>query len=997
MRFWLALLISLPLTAADERAKTPEYFETKIRPLLASNCYACHTNTQMGGLRLDSRAAILKGGASGPAIVPGDPGKSRMIERVRHNDEKMRMPMGGQLKAEEIAALAAWIEAGAPWPESVKTAQAQKASRTGEFVIAPEQRNFWSFRPLARPAIPAVKDAAWAKTDIDRFILARLEGEGLRPVAMADKRTLLRRATLDLTGLPPTAEDVEAFEKDASPGAFAKVVDRLLASPHYGERWGRWWLDVARYGEDDYRSLDPKRRGMNPYPNAFHYRDWVIRAFNDDLPYDQFVKAQLAADLMDEKARPRMLPALGFLGLGPWYYDNGAVEITRADERHDRVDAVSRGFLGLTVACARCHDHKYDPVPTRDYYALAGVFANTVYHEYPLVPKAIVDEQKKLEKLIENKEKLLGEFMSTERNQLAESLALQAAKYMRAAWKVTGEPKEDLARVADDEKLDYELLDRWVKFLAKPPKFYPYLTAWQKMIAKGGSPAEARKLAEQFQTLLLDVMFARKEIKEENEIIEAKALPGTKKKKKANLPNEFITNDDFCPGCGLELKSLPVEQNNLWTDVFQRDLADGFDPAQATERFRPGLLVFNGWSLEKRLSAERLEYIRALRVDLEALRKSATPKFPYLHAVTEAEKPGNLQLALRGSPTNLGPEVPRGFLTVLSQTPAPFKNGSGRLELAERIIAQPLAMRVIVNRIWKGHFGAGLVDTPSNFGVTGERPTHPELLDYLAGSFLANGMSMKKLHREILLSAVYQLSHENSPENALKDAGNRLYWQASRRRLDAEQIRDSMLFVSGALDAKIGGPSGDLTPGYTRRTVYARISRYRLDEYLQLFDFPSPNFSSEKRHITTVPLQRLFFMNSDFVQRQAEAVARLVSEEGDPAERIRKIYRLLFARAPSEAELRAGLDFVTTEPMRAYEERRAAAKEKAPETAEEGMDGGKDNPELALEDLGPPPADAMMAGVSPNAARAPKEKPVPVTHWGRYVKILLSSVEFLSQ
>ena len=998
MRLWVALLISLPLVAADERAKSPEYFETKIRPILASNCYTCHTNTKMGGLRLDSRDSILKGGASGPAVIPGDADKSRIMERVRHSDEKIRMPMGGKLKKEEIDVLAAWIQAGALWPATPKVA-APPAKSGGQYVIAPEQRNFWSFRPLAKPPIPVVKDAAWAKTDIDRFILARLESENLKPVAAADRRTLLRRVTLDLTGLPPTPEEVEAFEKDTSADAFAKVVDRLLASPRYGERWGRWWLDVARYGEDDYRSLDPKRRGLNPYPNAFHYRDWVIKAVNDDLPYDQFVKAQLAADLLEEKVRARMLPALGFLGLGPWYYDNGAVEITRADERHDRVDAVSRGFLGLTVACARCHDHKYDPVPTRDYYALAGVFVNTVYHEYPTVPKSVVEEQKKLDKLIENKEKLLGEFMSTERNQLAESLALQASKYMRAAWKVSGEPKEDLARVADDEKLDYELLDRWVKFLAKPPKFYPYLTDWQKMIAKGGSPVEARKLAEQFQSLLLDVMFARKEIKEENEIIEAKALPGTKKKKKANLPNEFITNDDFCPGCGLELKSLPVEQNNLWTDVFQRDLQDGFDPAQTTDRIRPGLLVFNGWSLEKRLSAERLEYIRALRTDLEAMRKTASPKFPYIHGVAEAEQPGNLKLALRGNPFNSGPEVPRGFLAVLSTKPEPFSKGSGRLELAERIIAQPLALRVIVNRIWKGHFGTGLVDTPSNFGVTGERPSHPELLEYLAGFFAANGMSVKKLHREILLSAVYQLGHDSSQVNFEKDSGNRLYWQASRRRLDAEQIRDSMLFVSGALDRRIGGPSADLTPSYKRRTVYARVSRYRLDEYLQLFDFPSPNFSSEKRHTTTVPLQRLFFMNSDFVQRQAEALAQRVADAGDQAERIRKAYRLLFGRTPSEAELQAGLEFLSSEPMRAYEERRAA-KDKAPEKggpkeSEGGMDSSKDAAELTPGE-GPPIADAMMAGVSPTAPRVPGEKPVPITHWGRYAKILLSSVEFLS-
>ena len=259
------------------------------------------------------------------------------------------------------------------------------------------------------------------------------------------------------------------------------MIDRLLASPQYGETWGRLWLDVARYGEDDYRSLDPKQRGFNPYPNAYLYRDWVIKAFNDDLPYDQFVTAQLAGDLIGEPAtRARTLPALGFLGLGPWFYDNGAVEITRADERHDRVDVVSRGFLGLTVGCARCHDHKYDPIPTRDYYSLAGVFLNTTYHEYPLVPKSIVDEYTLQDKQIEKKEKLLEEFTRTESTQLAETLALQASKYMAAAWKVLGEPKDDIAKVVDAEKLDYELFERWLKFVAKPPRFYPYLASGRR-------------------------------------------------------------------------------------------------------------------------------------------------------------------------------------------------------------------------------------------------------------------------------------------------------------------------------------------------------------------------------------------------------------------------------------------------------------------------------------------------------------------------------------
>ncbi len=350
-----------------------EFFESKIRPILADNCYECHTDDDAeAGLHLDSREAFLKGGKSGPAIVPGDPDKSLMIVAVRQTSTTVKkMPKGGKLTADEVEALTEWVRTGAWWPAASGTPiapVATSAKAAGGYVIKPEQRAFWSIQPIQEPPVPDVHDAAWPRTDLDRFVLAKLEREGLSPVKPADKLTLLRRATIDLTGLPPTVEEVEAFQKDSSPDAFAKVVDRLLDSPHYGEAWGRLWLDVARYGEDDYRSLDPMARGFNPYPNAYLYRDWVIKAFNDDMPYDQFVRSQLAADLLDESLRVKMLPGLGFLGLGPWFYDNGAVEITKADERHDRVDVVSRGFLGLTVGCARCHDHKYDPIPTSDYY-----------------------------------------------------------------------------------------------------------------------------------------------------------------------------------------------------------------------------------------------------------------------------------------------------------------------------------------------------------------------------------------------------------------------------------------------------------------------------------------------------------------------------------------------------------------------------------------------------------------------------------------------------
>ena len=321
----------------------------------------------------------------------------------------------------------------------------------------------------------------------------------MKPVAPASKRDLIRRATLDLTGLPATYEEIQAFEKDTSPNAFAKVVDRLLASPQYGERWGRIWLDVARYAEDDYRSLNPNPKGYRPYPNAYAYRDWVIQAFNDDMPFDQFVKAQIAGDLADAQDRPKMLAATGFLGLGPWYYDNGAFEITRADERHDRVDAVTRGFLGLTVACARCHNHKYDPIPQTDYYSLAGVFYNTIYEEYPGAPKKVVDDYTKIEEELDKEQKILQDAThGCFRQTCPARFAYQISNYLQGVWEVsqTGTQKKEIAQVVEQRKLDYELFDRWVKYMAKPTTKYKNKDAWQAMIKKGGTATgseEARR------------------------------------------------------------------------------------------------------------------------------------------------------------------------------------------------------------------------------------------------------------------------------------------------------------------------------------------------------------------------------------------------------------------------------------------------------------------------------------------------------------------------
>ena len=412
--------------------------------------------------------------------------------------------------------------------------------------------------------------------------------------------------------------------------------------------------------------------------------------------------------------------------------------------------------------------------------------------------------------------------------------------------------------------------------------------------------------------------------------------------------------------------------------------------------------MFRKWGLERQLSADRRRYIDALRSDVEALRKAQPPKYPFVHGVGDVDKPVNLKVSRRGSPYNLGAEAPRHFLSILSEgDPQPFSHGSGRLELADAILRTPLAMRVIVNRVWKQHFGTGLVDTPSNFGVAGEKPTHPELLDYLAQRFIDQKMSIKALHREIMLSAVYQSSADNNPASYEKDSGNRLYWRVERRRMTAEQIRDSLLFVAGALDTKAGGPSIPLTPLADRRTVYGKVSRYRLDDYLQLFDFPSPNLSAEKRFTTSVPLQRLFFMNSDFMQQQGERVARLVEGEADNAARIKKAYRVIFGRAASDKEVAAGLAFLSSEPLKAYEERKATKDTKgAKDTKDDAKEADAKKKAAAADDEKSDAPDkeevGMMAGVVPGAAKKDDDKKLlPPTTLGRYMKILLSSNEFL--
>ncbi len=894
----------LPAAAQDS-----DFFENKVRPILANSCYSCHTDGAAANLHLDSRAALLKGGDSGPVLIPGDPANSLLIKAVQQTGH-LKMPKGGKLTPAEVETLTDWVKMGAPWPAA--PAVAAEPLRAGD-TLTPKQREFWSFQPLHLPEEPKVKDARWAKTPIDRFVLAKLEAEGLTPAAPADRHTLIRRATIDLIGVPPTPEEVEAFEKDKSPDAFAKVVDRLLASPHYGEHWGRHWLDVARYADDDVRGLDPKGRGYMPFQGAWVYRDWVIKAINNDVPYDQFVRMQLAGDFLAKDVKdPKSdayhddLAATAYIGDGPWLWDQAEPIQGRADERAERVDAVSRGLMGLTVGCARCHNHKYDPISQKDYYSMVGLFASSTFKNYPTVSQPEVEVyQEKFHTYVELQEEH-DEFLKNENRSLANALSYQTAKYMVGAWEVSGKPKLKVNEAADKDSLDPLVLERWVDYLKSPAK-YAYLKDWQAMVASGGTEDQAKTLADIFQKVVLETAAEQREVEKANEEIRIKAGSEKRSQYIDTTPDKFTTFDEFCPGCALEVKSLPEAKVQLFNDLF----VGSYEEAKP----KPGVLSYRGWELQRRLGPQQVEYLKTLEDQIAAAKKDLPP-YPFVNGVADLPQPVDVKLNLRGNPHSLGDPVPRKFLTVLSKPDAkPFTQGSGRLEFANTLVANPIFSRVFVNRVWKWHFGNGIVNTPDDFGIRGDAPSNPELLEYLAADFVKNGMSLKKLQREIMLSAVYQESDLESLPAHEKDAANRFYSHFSLQRMDAETLRDSVLFVAGDLDMKDeGGPPAELKLDTTRRTVYLKVSRFHLSQYLEVFDFPNPGFSADQRFSSNVPLQRLYFMNDPFVFDQAAKLADRVYAEPNDEARIRQAYLLLYSRQPTPKELELGETFLKNTP-----------------------------------------------------------------------------------
>ena len=796
----LAFFAGFAFGAGNDSAKADTagiaFFEAKIRPVLVKHCYQCHSaeggKKIKGGLRVDSREALLIGGDSGAAIVPRKPDESLLLEALRY--ESYEMPPSGQLPEEVIADFARWVKMGAPDP------------RGGEVVVPRTSidieagRSYWAFQPPRAVEPPAVEDGAWPRSDIDRFVLAELESRDLSPVADADRRTLLRRLSLDLIGLPPTEREIADFLADDSSEAIVRVVDRLLASPHFGERWGRHWLDVARYGE----STGKERNYALEY--AWRYRDYVIESVNADKPYDLFIREQVAGDLLPHSntaERDTQRVATGFLAIGPKGLNERSSEQYRMDEVDDQIDVTCRAVLGLTVSCARCHDHKFDPIPTTDYYALAGIFRSS---------------------------DVLAGVSRGRRGNSVESLLALGSLGDEAFTEVRARDKELADLQAEQTRLGREIRD-----------------------LKGGGDAPLSE------------------------------VDGVSRKSKKSG----------------DANTAPL-------------------------------------SVETRI-AKREARMVVVRERIKAIESTPPPQLDLAMAVVDADKPADIRLCVRGEVDQRGPQVPRGFVQVASWSPAVIDaKSSGRLELAEWLTSRdnPLTARVLVNRVWHHLFGTGIVRTVDDFGVQGEAPSHPALLDHLAIGFMEDGYSLKRLIKEIVTSHVYQLSSAHDEVCFAADPSDRLLWRMNPRRVEAEVLRDCILAVGGELDLDpvdgsvvlgLGGrelaplSESKLLPVAYRRSVYLPSVRNMAHEFMDLFDAADSSLVVGDRDSTTVPTQALFMLNSPFVREQSEKAAKLLLAKADRTDdqRLASAFDRFFARLPTDTERESLLVFLADERARA--------------------------------------------------------------------------------
>ncbi len=872
------------------------FFERRIRPLMVERCFSCHgpeSRKANGGLRLETAEGLLKGSDSGPVVVPGAPEKSLLIRAVHSADKDVRMPpTGKRLTEAQIKDLETWVKMGAPFPKT----------EVKENQITARARTHWAFQPVAEPAIPSVKQKNWVQSPVDAFILSALEQAGLKPSPKADKHTLIRRANYDLTGLPPTPEEVAAFEADKSPQAFATVVDRLLGSPHYGERWGRHWLDLARFATSD-------------GPFAFTYRDYVIRALNEDLPYDQFLIQQIAADQLDLGQEKWRLAALGFLTGGRKFMNNH-------DTIDDRIDVVTRGTMALSVSCARCHDHKYDPIPTRDYYGLHGVFASCVTPpELPLLgidpdpadfAKYSVEHQSrqaKLDAFMHEQEALV---LRQHREQTAQCLLLSR------------EPKK-LDHLIEgefglsDRKILLVGAKRWIRALEKMnPNNDPIFAPWFAFAALpvAGFSDRARPLSDEI---------ASHSFPHPLNTWVAQAFQGEPPKSLKDVADRYAKL--FLDAATQTPDSLQKPSQNLKPSVPNAKSDSDRDKLLQLFQSQDGPGNLPAGEMPSLFTTSALMRLGPLKAQVDQL--DATHPGAPLRAMSLVDDPHpkNSRVFIRGDPNRLGEDAPRRFLTRLTQgQPQPlFKHGSGRLELAQAIASRenPLTARVMVNRIWLHHFGFGLVTTPDDFGLRCDPPSNPLLLDHLASYFMHKGWSIKAMHRLLMLSGVYQQTSDSHDRHETQDPENRLLSKSNRRRLDFEATRDTLLFVTGKLDRSISGrpfafqsdnPASRFVYS-TRRSVYGMIDRSSMPSLLGYFDFANPDLSTAQRGITTVPQQALFFLNDPFVMQQACSLAARADFQlfETTRERILYVYQQLFQRDPSAAEIELANRFLASE------------------------------------------------------------------------------------
>lgn len=923
------------LTAADVQFSNEQldFFEKQIRPVLAAQCWNCHgPSKQESGLRLDSRANVLKGGDRGDAVQLTDHASSLLFQVVRRDDE-LKMPPNGQLSADQVGAFARWIDLGLPWP-----AEQEGSSQAHAW------KSHWAFQPVRRPTIPVLSPDSWSSSPVDRFILAKIRADSGSPSAMADRRTLIRRATFDLIGLPPTPREVDDFVDDDSLDAMERLVDRLLASPRYGERWGRYWLDVARYADNKgYVFFEEPS-----YPWAYTYRDYVIRSLNEDLPYDQFILEQLAADQLDRNGDDRSLAAMGFLTVGNHFMGNVH------DIVDDRIDVVMRGLMGITVTCSRCHDHKYDPIPTADYYSLYGVFRSTFE---PLVPPLLTaphdtSEFRRFSIELSLRQQNLDDFTRQKHAALVEGARTRLGEYLLAAHSASERPAiDDFMLIADPGDLNPAMIVRWQTYLEKLAKH----AAKADRVSEAEISASSRYVSNLHPVwgpwLALSTVAADRFAAEAAAYCSRINSPGS------TTINPLVIKAIAADPPLVSINQLATRYGDLMKTVhqeWQEQLREAVilkhpTPTQFSEADREAIrlelygdqspanvpLVF-GWGFLSLLPdrVSQGEYQKVLK-DVEQWTMNG-PGAPARAMVLRDGEPFEPRVFQRGNPNRLGESVPRRFPTAFSKSEV-FSQGSGRLEMARAIVdpANPLTSRVFVNRLWQGHFGAGLVRTPADFGMRSDPPTHPELLDWLAAEFSGKSdptgsgenpreravfrrYSVKRMHRLMMTNRAYQQVSDELL--ASSDPDNRFWRRATRRRLDFEATRDALVFATGQLQDSIGGPSQNLLDGFQpRRTLYLFLNRLDLPGLLSVFDFPSPAATSAQRDTTTIAPQALFLMNGSLTSAVADAVVARddLLAIASVRERIAGIYRILFQRLPTADEATLAEEFLGQQPAAA--------------------------------------------------------------------------------